>query len=93
MTFDGKGSKRASLFLNADFPAFLSVRVSHEPLTFKTFHFLAVPDSKSRDRSSVVGGPVQYPDNLNLRDIYYFWLAPTLCYELNFPKMERTRKL
>jgi diacylglycerol O-acyltransferase 1 len=36
---------------------------------------------------------VQYPDNLSLQDIYYFWLAPTLCYELNFPKMERTRKL
>jgi diacylglycerol O-acyltransferase-1 len=36
---------------------------------------------------------VQYPDNLNLADIYYFWLAPTLCYELNFPRMKRTRKM
>ncbi|XP_056630075.1 diacylglycerol O-acyltransferase 1 [Diorhabda carinulata] len=35
---------------------------------------------------------VQYPDNLNLKDIYYFLLAPTLCYELNFPKTERIRK-
>lgn len=35
----------------------------------------------------------QYPDNLNLTDVYYFWMAPTLCYELNFPKMARTRKL
>jgi diacylglycerol O-acyltransferase-1 len=36
---------------------------------------------------------VQYPDNLTVTDIFYFWLAPTLCYELNFPKMERVRKL
>ena len=24
-------------------------------------------------------------------DIYYFWLAPTLCYELNFPRTSRIR--
>lgn len=35
---------------------------------------------------------VQYPDNLNLGDIFYFILAPTLCYELNFPKTNRIRK-
>ncbi|XP_070576065.1 diacylglycerol O-acyltransferase 1-like [Ptychodera flava] len=35
---------------------------------------------------------VQYPDNLNLADLYYFMLAPTLCYELNFPRSERIRK-
>ncbi|XP_059089214.1 diacylglycerol O-acyltransferase 1-like isoform X2 [Tigriopus californicus] len=36
---------------------------------------------------------VHYPENLGIMDIYYFWLAPTLCYELNFPKMQRVRKL
>lgn len=35
---------------------------------------------------------VKYPDNLNLRDLFYFLLAPTLCYELNFPRTERIRK-
>ncbi|CAH1105668.1 unnamed protein product [Psylliodes chrysocephalus] len=35
---------------------------------------------------------VQYPDNLTLRDLYYYLLAPTLCYELNFPKTDRIRK-
>ncbi|KAG5867241.1 hypothetical protein JTB14_015125 [Gonioctena quinquepunctata] len=35
---------------------------------------------------------IQYPDNLNLRDLYYFLFAPTLCYELNFPRTERIRK-
>lgn len=35
---------------------------------------------------------VQYPDNLSLRDLFYFLLAPTLCYELNFPRTARIRK-
>ncbi|XP_066980807.1 diacylglycerol O-acyltransferase 1 isoform X1 [Macrobrachium rosenbergii] len=33
-----------------------------------------------------------YPDNLTLRDLYYFLIAPTLCYELNFPRSQRIRK-
>ncbi|XP_073536193.1 diacylglycerol O-acyltransferase 1 [Phyllobates terribilis] len=40
-----------------------------------------------------VGKPeVTYPGNLTLRDIYYFVLAPTLCYEMNFPRSPRIRK-
>uniref|UniRef100_A0A8C5PHS4 O-acyltransferase n=1 Tax=Leptobrachium leishanense TaxID=445787 RepID=A0A8C5PHS4_9ANUR len=35
---------------------------------------------------------VSYPGNLTYRDIYYFALAPTLCYELNFPRSPRIRK-
>eukprot|EP00079_Xenopus_tropicalis_P018432 XP_004920079.2 PREDICTED: diacylglycerol O-acyltransferase 1 [Xenopus tropicalis] len=35
---------------------------------------------------------VSYPGNLTHRDIYYFMLAPTLCYELNFPRSPRIRK-
>ncbi|XP_022820776.1 diacylglycerol O-acyltransferase 1 isoform X1 [Spodoptera litura] len=34
----------------------------------------------------------KYPDNLNLKDLVYFMLAPTLCYELNFPRTARIRK-
>ena len=32
-----------------------------------------------------------WPHNLTLPDIYYFWAAPTLCYELNFPRTSRVR--
>ncbi|XP_049788259.1 diacylglycerol O-acyltransferase 1 [Schistocerca cancellata] len=35
---------------------------------------------------------VQYPENLNIKDLYYYILAPTLCYELNFPRTTRIRK-
>ncbi|KAL6263344.1 hypothetical protein P5V15_006142, partial [Pogonomyrmex californicus] len=41
------------------------------------------------DRGSAL---VQYPDNLNVADLYYYILAPTLCYELNFPRTQRIRK-
>jgi len=36
--------------------------------------------------------PVTYPHNLTLSDLYYFMAAPTLCYELNFPRTTRIRK-
>lgn len=35
---------------------------------------------------------VKYPDNLNVKDLFYFLCAPTLCYELNFPRTNRIRK-
>lgn len=35
---------------------------------------------------------VKYPDNLNFSDLFYFLCAPTLCYELNFPRTSRIRK-
>ena len=34
---------------------------------------------------------ISYPNNLNLADIYYFMLAPTMCYELNFPRTKAVR--
>lgn len=53
-------------------------------------------DSRSSSVSEEMDGLepnlVQYPDNLNLKDLFYFILAPTLCYELNFPRTSRIRK-
>ena len=34
---------------------------------------------------------VIYPDNLSVGDLYYFWFAPTLCYEINFPRTRMIR--
>ncbi|XP_035528866.1 diacylglycerol O-acyltransferase 1b [Morone saxatilis] len=34
---------------------------------------------------------VCYPGNLTIRDMYYFVFAPTLCYELNFPRSPTIR--
>ncbi|XP_044743865.1 diacylglycerol O-acyltransferase 1 isoform X1 [Chrysoperla carnea] len=48
--------------------------------------------SDSEDETNSEVSLVQYPDNLTLKDIFYFCLAPTLCYELNFPKTNRIRK-
>lgn len=35
---------------------------------------------------------VRYPYNLTLKNLYYFVCAPTLCYELNYPRTDRIRK-
>lgn len=35
---------------------------------------------------------LEYPQNLNFKNLYYFMAAPTLCYELNFPRSQRIRK-
>nr|XP_020504148.1 diacylglycerol O-acyltransferase 1-like [Labrus bergylta] len=34
---------------------------------------------------------VCYPGNLTIKDMYYFVFAPTLCYELNFPRSPEIR--
>lgn len=34
---------------------------------------------------------VQYPENVTIKNILYFFYAPTLCYELNFPYSDRIR--
>ncbi|OUC39471.1 MBOAT family protein [Trichinella nativa] len=33
-----------------------------------------------------------YPANLTIFNLYYFILAPTLCYELNYPRTKKIRK-
>ena len=33
-----------------------------------------------------------YPDNLTLRNVFYFWIAPTLCYQPAYPKNDTIRK-
>ncbi|KAG6455805.1 diacylglycerol O-acyltransferase 1 isoform X2 [Manduca sexta] len=57
---------------------------------------LSAPTWKSfedeKNEAAVAVGLVKYPDNLNLKDLFYFLLAPTLCYELNFPRTARIRK-
>ncbi|CAG8598328.1 12828_t:CDS:2 [Ambispora gerdemannii] len=29
---------------------------------------------------------VQYPNNITLKDLFYFWFAPTLCYQPSYPR-------
>uniref|UniRef100_A0A7E4W3L3 O-acyltransferase n=1 Tax=Panagrellus redivivus TaxID=6233 RepID=A0A7E4W3L3_PANRE len=43
-------------------------------------------DNNSPNASSL------YPGNLNFFEFYYFMLAPTLCYELRFPRTPKRRK-
>ncbi|TRY56501.1 hypothetical protein DNTS_018433 [Danionella cerebrum] len=52
---------------------------------------LSCPSASPSSSCSGVQSPVSYPGNLSLRDAYYFVFAPTLCYELNFPRSEGIR--
>lgn len=49
--------------------------------------------SKKKDDGPRQKKLVQYPDNLNIKDIVYFCAVPTLCYELNFPRTDRIHKV
>jgi diacylglycerol O-acyltransferase-1 len=57
-------------------------------------HDTASPDSDAEveDESHAVGKVggqdplVTYPSNLTVSNMTYFLLAPTLCYELNYPR-------
>lgn len=35
---------------------------------------------------------IKYPYNLTIKNLYYFIFAPTLCYELNYPRTKRINK-
>nr|XP_023667676.1 diacylglycerol O-acyltransferase 1 isoform X1 [Paramormyrops kingsleyae] len=48
--------------------------------------------SVHRANGAAAHAQVSYPGNLTHRDMYYFMFAPTLCYELNFPRSPRIRK-
>ncbi|XP_045915205.1 diacylglycerol O-acyltransferase 1a isoform X2 [Micropterus dolomieu] len=48
--------------------------------------------SMAQSNGSAVHARVSYPGNLTHRDMYYFVCAPTLCYQLNFPRSPRIRK-
>lgn len=50
--------------------------------------YLAANHKKDHDKMTLVS----YPDNLTFPDLLYFLCAPTLCYELNFPRTSRIRK-
>ncbi|CAF1616178.1 unnamed protein product, partial [Adineta ricciae] len=47
---------------------------------------------KKHDGIKQIKDCVVYPQNLTLRNLYYFIFAPTLCYQLNFPRSPCIRK-
>jgi len=47
---------------------------------------------EKKDMKILSKGPIIYPNNLTIKNLYYFIFVPTLCYELNFPRSPRIRK-
>ncbi|CAI5451499.1 unnamed protein product [Caenorhabditis angaria] len=50
-------------------------------------HFWDLKDELSMHQMAAA-----YPSNLKISNLYYFMIAPTLCYEFNFPRTPRIRK-
>lgn len=50
-----------------------------------TIQWFRMAGSQTQDADETKGLQ-RYPQNLNVKDLYYFMVAPTLCYELNFPR-------
>jgi len=65
---------------------------SKQPSTTRRRRSFSMSAGTSQPNGKIETALVAYPDNLNLMDLYYFALAPTLCYELNFPRSSRIRK-
>ncbi|KAL3117116.1 hypothetical protein niasHT_007519 [Heterodera trifolii] len=52
----------------------------------------AVSAASSPSRGFAATDKLCYPSNLTIGNIYYFMFAPTLCYELHFPRTPARRK-
>jgi len=53
---------------------------------------LLMKKTDTHEKPKFSHGPIIYPKNLSVNNLYYFLFAPTLCYELNFPRSARIRK-
>ncbi|CAG8712953.1 1441_t:CDS:2, partial [Ambispora leptoticha] len=45
--------------------------------------------SSSKEETKILNADVysvQYPNNITLKNIFYFWFAPTLCYQPSYPR-------
>ncbi|XP_069074951.1 diacylglycerol O-acyltransferase 1-like [Pleurodeles waltl] len=52
-----------------------------------------IPDNRqSRNNEQGTTKKIFYPINLNVQDLYYFVAAPTLCYQVNYPKSGQFRQ-
>ena len=48
-------------------------------------------DVEISDVKDIQGSPIAYPENLNVSNLAYFCVAPTLCYQLNYPRSRDIR--
>jgi len=49
-------------------------------------------DGKASSKKELYQYDIQYPDNITPKNIGYFWLAPTLCYQPSYPRTTVFRK-
>jgi diacylglycerol O-acyltransferase 1 len=65
--------------------------VSYSHINYRCREEISEKKHDQIDKSSTIL-IIIYPTNLTVNNLYYFIFAPTLCYELNFPRSPRIRK-
>lgn len=76
---------------------YLNNTLRRQSLSAPNWNELVKPERKQSKEdllndTAIAARLTKYPDNLSLKDLFYFLLAPTLCYELNYPRTARIRK-
>ena len=62
-------------------------------LNIKEYNQRTEKDEKNEEMEIIDMNLVHWPNNLTVKDMCYFICVPTLCYELNFPRTDRIRKI
>mmetsp|Transcript_11100 Transcript_11100/g.18144 ORF Transcript_11100/g.18144 Transcript_11100/m.18144 type:complete len:735 (-) Transcript_11100:220-2424(-) len=67
------------------------VRIAYKN-SLKSENLVDTPVNVHAEVQDVEGEPLTYPHNLTFSNLLYFCVAPTLCYQLNYPRSPRVRK-
>jgi len=68
------------------------IRVNQVKLNEANMTISSVPPNESPTFiQDTEGPPTAYPENITLSNLYYYLLAPTLCYQLNYPRSSEIR--
>lgn len=67
------------------------VRIAHKN-SVKSENVIDTQVNVHAEVQDVEGEPLTYPHNLTFSNLLYFSVAPTLCYQLNYPRSPRVRK-
>ena len=65
---------------------------SYSHMNYQFRKNLLIKKLDQNDSVTISKDPIIYPNNLTIKNLYYFMFAPTLCYELNFPRSTCIRK-
>ena len=67
--------------------------VSYHVVNYELRRLYTSPKAEDRETLKALYPDCVYPKNLSLGNIFYFWIAPTLCYQPTYPRIPKIRKM